>query len=129
MVDRIAAADSVTTEASPTATPNPEACQYCQVKHLCDAYWPSIPPKVSEATTEEWFDFEGRVLRPQGSRSWFLEAEDSTQVLLRTVATNVPFPEGDKVRLLGVRRTIDPDKDDRLVIAMVSTSEWYAVSS
>lgn len=129
MVERIAAADEVTTATAPSATPSVEGCQFCQVKHLCDIYWPSIPPNVSEATTEEWFDFEGRVLRPQGSRSWFLETDDATQVLVRTVETNVPFPAGDKVRLLGVRRTIDPDKDTRLVIAMVSTSEWYAVSS
>ena len=128
MVERIAAADQVTSATAPSAMPSVEGCRFCQVKHLCDAYWPSIPPKVSEVTTEQWFDFEGRVLRPQGSRSWFLEADGATQVLVRTVETNVPFPAGEKVRLLGVRRTIDPDKDTRLVIAMVSTSEWYAVS-
>ncbi len=127
---RIAAADAITQEASPMATPSPEVCRFCQVKHLCDAYWPNIPPAVSETSTEEWFDFEGRALRPHGSRSWYLEATNSTaEVLVRTVETNVPFPQGARVRLLGVRRTIDPDKEDRLVIAMVSTSEWYAVSS
>lgn len=129
MVERIAAADEMTGATAPSATPSVEGCQFCQVKHLCDAYWPNIPPKVSEATTEEWFDFEGRVLRPQGSCSWFLESDDATQVLVRTVETNVPFPVGDKVRLLGVRRTVDPDKDTHLVIAMFSTSEWYAVLS
>lgn len=129
MVERVAAADEVTTAAAPSPTPSVEVCQFCQVKHLCDTYWPRIPPKVSEETTEEWFDFEGRVIRPQGSRSWFLEADDATQVLVRTVKTNVSFPIGEKVRLLGVRRTIDPDSDTRLVIAMVSTSEWYAVLS
>lgn len=127
---RIAAADAITREASPLATPSAEGCQFCQVKHLCDVYWPTIPPTVSETTTEEWFDFEGRAVRPHGTRSWYLEATNSTaEVLVRTVETNVPFPQGARVRLLGVRRTIDPDKDDRLVISMVSTSEWYAVSS
>lgn len=127
---RIAAADDITQEASPIATPSPEVCRFCQVKHLCDVYWPTIPPAVSETSTEEWFDFEGRALRPHGSRSWYLEATNSiAEVLVRTVETNVPFPQGDRVRLLGVRRTIDPDKEDRLVISMVSTSEWYAVSS
>lgn len=129
MVARVAAADKGTTATAPAAMPSVEGCQFCQVKHLCGAYWPNIPPKVSEATTEEWFDFEGRVLRPQGNRSWFFQADDATQVLVRTVETNVPFTVGDKVRLLGVRRTIDPDKDTRLVIAMFRTSEWYAVSS
>lgn len=127
---RIAAADAITEATSPVATPSPEGCQFCQVKHLCDVYWPTIPPAVSETSTEEWFDFEGRALRPHGTRSWYLEATNSTaEVLVRTVETNVPFPQGARVRLLGVRRTIDPDKEDRLVISMVSTSEWYAVSS
>lgn len=127
---RIAAADSITEATSPTATPSPEGCQSCQVKHLCDVYWPTIPPAVSEASTEEWFDFEGRALRPHGTRSWYLEATNpAAEVLVRTVETNVPFPKGARVRLLGVRRTIDPDSEDRLVISMVSTSEWYEVSS
>ncbi|MGY1609375.1 RecB family exonuclease [Geodermatophilus sp. SYSU D00700] len=127
---RIAVADAITEEVAPTATPSPEGCQFCQVKHLCDVYWSTIPPAVSETTTEEWFDFEGRVLRPHGTRSWYLEAANATvEVLVRTVETNVPFPQGARVRLLGVRRTIDPDEQDRLVISMVSTSEWYAASS
>ena len=125
---RVAAADQVTMAIAPSATPSDGVCQSCQVRHLCDTYWPSIPPKPTEATTEKWFDFEGRTLRPQGNRSWFLETDDGTQVLVRTVESNVPFPAGDRVRLLGVRRIIDPDKDASLVIAMVSTSEWYAVS-
>lgn len=127
---RIAAADAITQKASPIATPSLERCQFCQVKHLCDVYWPTIPKAVSETSTEEWFDFEGRALRPHGTRSWYLESTNSTaEVLVRTVETNVPFPQGARVRLLGVRRTIDPDKEDRLVISMVRTSEWYAVSS
>lgn len=130
VADRIAAADAFTTAAQPTAAPSPQVCQYCKVKHMCDAYWTSIPPTVSTVTTDEWFDFEGRVLKPQGTRSWYFEPSDkSAQVLVRTVDTNVAFPVGDKVRLLGVRRTIDPDQEDRLVISMVSTSEWYPVSS
>lgn len=127
---RIAAADAITEEASPAAIPSSEGCQFCQVKHLCDVYWPTMPPPVSEASTEQWFDFEGRALRPHGTRSWYLEPTNSTaEVLVRTVEANVPFPQGVRIRLLGVRRTIDPDKEDRLVISMVSTSEWYAVSS
>lgn len=130
VADRIATADAITEEPPPIATPSPEACQFCSVKHLCDAYWPNIPSSVSDATTEEWFDFEGRAIRPHGTRSWYLEATNSpTEVLVRTVEANVQFPQGQRVRLLGVRRTIDPDEEDRLVISMVGTSEWYEVSS
>ena len=128
---RILAADAITRGTSPAASPSAASCQFCQVKHLCDAYWPAIPPAIAETSTEDWFDFEGRVLRPQGSRSWYVETADapSVEVLVRTVDTNVAFPEGNRVRLVGVRRTIDPDDEDRLVISMVATSEWYAVLS
>lgn len=127
----ISAVDAVTKGTSPIASPSAETCQFCQVKHLCDAYWPAIPPSITDVSTEDWFDFEGRVLRPQGLRSWYVETADtpSREVLVRTVETNVAFPEGDRVRLTGVRRTIDPDTEDRLVISMVATSEWYPVLS
>lgn len=127
---RVEEADAVTHNPPPAATPSDEICQYCQVKHLCDAYWPAIPPAVSEVSTEQWFDFEGRVVRPNGSRSWFVETltAPTAEVLVRTVETDVAFPVGKRVRLLGVRRSEDPDEPERLVISMVSTSEWYTVS-
>lgn len=128
---RVAAADAVTQNPPPMAMPGAQTCRYCHVKHLCDAYWPAVPPLVRDITTEEWFDFEGRVLRPNGSRSWYVEsvAEPTAEVLVRTVETDVAFPVGKRVRLLGVRRSQDPDTPERLVISMVATSEWYPVSS
>lgn len=128
--DRITAADDYTRSTIPIATPSPRGCQFCSVKHLCDVYWTSIPPSVSAASPDDWLDFEGRVLAPQGRRSWYFESSDtSAKVLVRTVRTDIAFPQGSVVRLLGVRRTIDPDDEDRLVISMVSTSEWYSVSA
>lgn len=128
---RIETADTITQNPPPTATPSEENCRYCHVKHLCDAYWPAIPPAVTKVSTEQWFDFEGRVLRPNGSRSWFVEtlAEPTAEVLVRTDKTDVAFPVGKRVRLLGVRKSQDPDSPERLVISMVGTSEWYPVSS
>lgn len=130
-VARVIAADHVTTTPPPTAHPSEESCQYCQVKHLCDAYWPSLPPAISQVSTEEWFDFEGLVVRRNGSRSWFLATvtEPAAEVLVRTVETDVPLPVGQRVRLLGVRRSQDPDQPERLIISMAATSEWYPVSS
>lgn len=130
-VAQVAAADQITASPPPIATPGDEICQYCHVKHLCDAYWPALPPAVSEVSTDEWFDFEGSVLRTNGSRSWFLAtvAQPATEVLVRTVETHVPFPIGQRVRLLGVRRSQDPDKPERIVVSMTATSEWYPVAS
>lgn len=128
---RVAAADRTTSTPPPTATPSEETCQYCHVKHLCEAYWRAIPPMISEVSTEELFDFEGSVLRPNGSRSWLVATltRPATEVLVRTVETVVPFPIGQRVRLLGIRRSQDPDKPERLVVSLTATSEWYPVAS
>lgn len=128
---RVQAADAVTRNPPPAAIPSKEKCRYCPVKHLCAAYWSAVPPAVMEVSTEEWFDFEGRVLRPNGSRSWFLEtlAKPTAKVLVRTAEKEVAFPVGKRVRLLGVRRSQDLDAPERLVISMVATSEWYPLSS
>lgn len=128
---RVAAADQITVTPPPAPSPSEETCRYCHVKHLCDAYWSALPPAISEVPTDEWFDFEGSALRPNGSRSWFVATlnEPRSEVLVRTVETDVPFPVGQRVRLLGVRRSQDPDWPERLVISMVATSEWYPVTS
>lgn len=124
---RIAAADATVISASPPALPSPEACQFCQVKHLCDAYWVSVPPRITRAPLDEWFDMEGRVSRRNGSRSWVFETlgQPALEVLVRTLERDVPFPVGRRVRLLGVRRSVDPDAPERLVISLSAASEWY----
>ncbi|MCC6497878.1 MAG: PD-(D/E)XK nuclease family protein [Propionibacteriaceae bacterium] len=128
---RVQAADTVTQQPPPTANPIEENCRYCSVRHLCDAYWSALPPAVTAVSTGQWFDFEGRILRQNGSKSWFAEtlAQPPAQVLVRTVETDVAFQAGRRVRLLGVRRSQDPDDPDRLVISMVGTSEWYPLGS
>lgn len=99
------------------------------MKHLCDAYWRALPRAVSEVSSEEWFGFDGSVIRRNGSRSWFVAtlSQPATEVLVRTVESNVPFPVGERVRLLGIRRSPNPDQPERLVLSMVATSEWYPV--
>lgn len=128
---RIREADAITRTSPPVANPSEENCRNCSVRHLCDAYWPAIPPSVATSPTDQWFDFEGRIVRQNGAKSWFAETvgETSAAVLIRTVETNVPFQIGRRVRLLGVRRSQDPDDPDRLVISMVGTSEWYSLVS
>jgi RecB family exonuclease len=128
---RVAAADEIAQSHPPAANPSESTCHFCQVKHLCDAYWPAIPPAVSTALPEQWFDFEGRVTSQNGSRSWQFESLGSSpvEVLVRTASTTVSLPVGRRVRMLDVRRSQDPDDDQRLVISMASTSEWYALST
>lgn len=128
---RIREADTVTRTSPAMAYPSEENCGNCSVRHLCDAYWPTVPPSASSMPTDQWFDFEGRIVRQNGAKSWFAQtvSEPSVEVLIRTVEANVPFQIGRRVRLLGVRRSTDPDAPDRLVISMVGTSEWYSLVS
>lgn len=126
---RIAAADAMTRVLPPAAVPSQDNCRFCHVKHLCDAYWPAVPPRVDDASPQAWFDFEGRVIRNNGKMSWLLrtEIEGQNDVLVRTSAASIAFPIGQRVRIMGVRRSEDPDDDQRLVISMSKTSEWFAL--
>lgn len=128
---RVLAADEVAADVEPPAHPSETTCQFCPVKHLCAPYWTAIPVDVNAWSPDGWYDVEVRVLRAQGARSWLVqpECEPRPEVLLRTVNANLPFPTGKRVRLLGVRRTLDPDDPARLVISMVNTSEWYELRS
>lgn len=127
---RVQAAESTILRPPPAAVPTAENCQYCSVKHLCDAYWSVLPPAVTDVSADQWFDFEGRILRQNGSKSWFAETliQPTKEVLLRTAEPDVAFEAGRCVRLLGVRRSQDPDDPERLVVSMVGTSEWYPLA-
>jgi CRISPR/Cas system-associated exonuclease Cas4 (RecB family) len=126
---RVLAADEVAGDVEPPAHPSENTCQFCQVKHLCAPYWSVVPPDVNAWSPDGWYDVEVRILGAHGTRSWLVqpESEPRTEILLRTVNANMPFRTGKRVRLLGVRRTLDPDDPARLVISMVNTSEWYAL--
>lgn len=128
---RVLAADEVAGDVEPPAHPSETTCQFCPVKHLCAPYWSAVPPDVNAWSPDGWYDVEVRVLGAHGTRSWLVqpESEPRTDILLRTVNANMPLPTGKRVRLLGVRRTLDPDDPARLVISMVNTSEWYALRS
>lgn len=128
---RIQAADAITRQQPPTANPMEEHCRYCSVRHLCDAYWSALSPFTKAASAEEWFDFQGRIVRRNGSRSWFVETltQPPVEVLVRTVETETAFQVGRRVRMLGVRQSKDPDDPDRLVISMVGTTEWYQLDA
>lgn len=127
---RIANADGVVRLQAPAATPTGENCGYCQVKHLCGAYWAEMPRHITQVEVDEWFDLEVLVVRPNGARSWFVETTiaPATEVLVRTVSSTTTLPVGERIRLLNVRKDSDPDSTDRLVVAMSNTSEWYRVA-
>lgn len=128
--DRVQEADANTHSPNPAALPSEDNCAFCEVRHMCGDYWSSIPPSVAQVPIDQWFDFQGRILRRNGTRSWHAQTlgEPPYEVLIRTVDASLEFDIGQSVRLLGVRRSQDADDPRRLAVAMVSTSEWYAIA-
>lgn len=127
--DRIAAADASFDAPVPLAKPSIEQCERCDVRQLCRDYWTSsavMDPVNVEVG--EWFDYEGLVGPPNGVRSlWMLDDSGRRHLLLRVTPTSRPLEEGDKVRLLGLRR--DEDADVPIPIAvMTARSEVFVLA-
>ncbi len=128
VASRVAAADAGVGGIPPVAVPG-EHCQLCNVKGLCDVYWSDVAPSTKDVEDGEWFDFQGTVLREHGVKSWVLyESKSALEVLVRTPSSSVMLPTGKSVRILGVRRTIDPDGDQELVVNLSNTSEVLRLS-
>jgi hypothetical protein len=119
---RIATADGCAEVVPPEARPAPEVCGYCPVKGLCLTYWSTAVPNPDSVPDGEWFDYQGVVGPQNGVRSrWLLAPESSQkQLLLRTPPSTEPLVEGDAVRLLGIRREVDPETE--ATVAVMSTN-------
>lgn len=120
---RIAAADELAAGAPPVARPAPEVCGNCPVKGLCVTYWATALPDPVGLNDGSWFDFEGVVGPANGVRSrWLLGPTGAKQLLLRTSPSAPALTEGDTVRLLGIRREIDPETAATVAV-MISATE------
>jgi len=120
---RIAAADGLAAEVPPVARPAPEVCGYCPVKGLCATYWATTLPDPAGLDDGTWFDFEGIVGPANGVRSrWLLGPSGAKQLLLRTSPSAPALTEGDTVRLLGIRREVDPETAATVAV-MISATE------
>jgi hypothetical protein len=120
---RIAAADELAAGVPPVARPAPEVCGYCPVKALCATYWATALPDPARLEDGTWFDFEGVVGPANGVRSrWLLGPTGAKQLLLRTSPSAPVLAEGDAVRLVGIRREVDPETMATVAV-MVSATE------
>ena len=73
-----------------------------------------------------WFDLQGEVVRKNGIKSWVIQTKPGeSQVLMRTASPSQTFPVGRTIRVLGVRRVVDPDEPELLIAALGSSSEAY----
>jgi hypothetical protein len=88
-----------------------------------------VPPTAT-LSEGSWFDLEGSVVAEHGVKSWDVrESHTGANVLVRTPAPSVTLPIGETVRILGVRRTVDPDDESALIASLTSTSEIYHLTN
>lgn len=123
---RVDAADARVLSAEPAAQTG-EHCAFCSVRPLCSAYW-RTRPDPAHGKDGSWFDFEGTVVERNGLKSWWLRASSSaqTKVLLRTTSALQEFEVGNRLRLLGLRCTEDPETE-ALVAVFGQRSEVFVV--
>jgi CRISPR/Cas system-associated exonuclease Cas4 (RecB family) len=111
----------------PPARPSAEICGFCDVRHLCEAYWKSSAR--TEVSTSDFVDEQGAIVGQNGPRSWLIElGPDSKRVLLRTPTEQPGFKVGDNVRLLDVAVARDGDSDDA-AITITQASEVFLLQT
>lgn len=126
---RIGRADAMVAADRPPAVVG-EQCGACDVRGLCDAYWEGGASNTVDVIDGGWYDVEGTVLREHGVKSWVLrERRTGSDLLVRTPRPSFTLPVGEQVRILGVKRTIDPDEADALIASVTSSSEILSVVS
>lgn len=129
VIARVGRADAMVAADRPVAVVG-EHCGTCDVRGLCDAYWERGTSITADVVDGGWYDVEGTVLREHGVKSWVLrEGRTGSDLLLRTPHASFTLPIGEQVRILGVRRTIDPDEADALIASLNTSSEILSVVS
>ncbi|WP_167880511.1 PD-(D/E)XK nuclease family protein [Nocardioides guangzhouensis] len=125
---RTADADAAVREELPLALVG-EHCGLCNVRGLCDAYWGTGTPNTADVPDSGWYDMQGTVVRQHGVKSWVLrETRSGKEVLLRTPNPSFTLPAGQDVRILGAKRTVDPDEEEALIASVTSASEVLTVT-
>lgn len=123
---RVVRADGEIGAPIPVAVPG-EYCGFCPVRSICDRYWRGGTPNPADLPDGEWFDFEGVIVQEHGPKSWWLLDADHghTRLLLRATSPQA-LAVGQGLRLLGIRREVDPE--DEAVVALLTTdSEAFVV--
>lgn len=129
LLARRQAAEAALAAHPPAANPNTEACRYCGVRQLCDAYWTSASLVASE--DGRFGDIELKITGRHGPTSWdafVVRARDlpaRTPALLR-LQQHDNFKEGTRVRVLDGALARDPEVDDAPAIVTLGVlSEAY----
>jgi hypothetical protein len=126
---RVREADARMRADAPVATTGAH-CLQCPVRSLCTVYWTTKIQDPAAIEPGSWFDFDGIVGRRNGAKSWWMLDPSNLEpaLLLRTSSTQVQLAEGQRLRLLGIRREHDPEVE-AIVAMFATTSEMFVVRS
>lgn len=129
---------AITARAS-VATPNPEAriepekCRYCDVRHMCEAYWASaIPGKPAAGSAS--IDIDVQLTGKVSSRTWTASVAHAPPGALPVLVTFVQdgartidgLHPGMSLRLLGANVRADMDDDIQQTVVVGSSAEVFA---
>jgi hypothetical protein len=106
----------------PKATPSFEICSICQVRHLCEEYWPWLAQhnETDIATELSYQDFQVQLLSPRGDSCWLCKVEYGcccfigTHILLDAERSKVTLGAGMRLRLLNVQVSASPCMEPRI---------------
>jgi hypothetical protein len=120
LLDRLTEARGMLASDNPVPRPAPDTCQFCPVRHLCEAYWSDVAPDLEPAG---FIDVEISVKERNGPKSWLVHAfgEDA---LLRT-SEEIQLDVGATLRVLGAYAA--QSDEDLLVLSLLTGSELFAV--
>jgi len=102
--------------APPAATPFNDLCPTCQVRHLCDDYWPWLSEQIQTDVGREivYTDIQVKLVSPRGDSCWICEIEygcqsfTGTHILLDAERSKVTLVAGMRLRLLNVQVSTSP---------------------
>jgi RecB family exonuclease len=126
LLSRISAADD-SISGTPTARLS-DACSWCPVRHMCEAYWNS-----DHSGTGDWTfgDAEVEMLSRNGALSWNVRLVGAEgEALLRTTSEEVSFDSGATIRVLDVmreRQVADDGVSEVIVLTTLASSETFEV--
>jgi len=121
------------------ATPNPEArvelekCRYCDVRHMCEAYWASAIPST-QADGSAFIDIEVQLTGKVSSRTWTASVAHAPSGALPVLVTFVQdgartldgLHPGMSLRILGTNLRSDMDAGAQQTVVVGTSAEFFA---
>ncbi|MBC9937034.1 MULTISPECIES: PD-(D/E)XK nuclease family protein [unclassified Leucobacter] len=125
--ERVREADERLQARIPVATTGTH-CLRCPVRSICAAYWATMTENPLGISPGSWFDFEGIVGSRNGVKSWWMLNPSTLKptLLLRTTSMQTTIAEGQRLRLLSIRRDDDPEVQT-IVATLTVSSEIFVV--